>query len=513
MVVKRILPLPRPAGLAPPTEVPLDGQDLAMPKMVMHCIWFFLASSQPSLESTSLQELEQAFTLGMQLFLARFPAAGARTRHDKDTARWYLEYNDQGADLEVIQLDRPLQDDWKALDGKCDSVFAPRPVMIFDDDASIFSIKVTRLSCGSVAISTSTHHWLVDFVGYIDLMEELSHCVSIFLNDPNAQINIDEGATKFDWSRDLLAYSKQLEPESIPSATWFTERGSPPQMTRAPSSCHYASLLFTQESLEKLKRSLAEWALETAPTTATERIVPSKDNWIATNDALHALLWAAITDARGLDPNATTQLHTPLDGRRLLSSLSSADSQSRGKYIGNVHPGHVFPLPSSVVSAKDRSGLFNLAWLIRTQYLNVTPGQMSAIIRHHNYTDAETFGPGRLPKCTSMFGNDVTISNVARIPVRQRLDFGEKLGKPYTLTVVGMVPVTLNGLTLDSADGTCFIIQAPAEWTSKEAVLQHQPRSGDNQAPGGMLVYVGMRSEEMDKLLQNSLLQEFALVL
>lgn len=514
MTVKRILPLPRPFGMVVPKEVPFDGQDLAMPRMAMHCTWFFLSSLQQSLKRVTLQELDTALISGMQLFLARFPAAAARTRHDKETSRWYLEYNDQGADLEVVQLDRPLGNDWKGLDGKYDPAFAPRPVMIIDDDATVFSVKVTRFSCGSLALSTSTHHWLVDFVGYIDLMEQLSSCVAVFLQDPNARVDVDAGATSFDWSRDLLSYASQVEPEPIPSETWFAERGTPPQMTRTPANCQYASLLFTPSSLERLKRSLSEWALESTSDATADRILPSKKNWIGTNDALHALLWSAITDARSLDPLATTSLHTPLDGRRLLPTFSPSSMATRGKYIGNVHPAHVFPLSTNLVTTHPRFSLFHLAYLIRTRYLSITPGQMSSIIRNHNYTSSQTFGPGLLPKCTSMFGNDVTISNIARLPTVDRLDFGSKLGRPYMHTVIGMVPVTLNGLTLDSADGTCFIVKAPSAWTSKEKVLNHQPKEGEKEeGAGGMLAFVGMRCQEMQKLLQSELLQEFAIVL
>lgn len=482
-----------------------------MPRMAMHCTWFFLSPMQPFLKELSREELENAFTFGMELFLARFPAAAGRTKHEPSSGRWYLEYNDQGADLEVVQSDQPLGDGWKGFDGKFDPAFAPRPVLIVDDNSTLFAVKLTRFSCGSLTLSTSTHHWLVDFVGYVDLVEQFGQCVSLFLSE-EANAFRSQANIRFDWSRDLLKYANQVNPDPIPTDIWFNERGQPPQMTRAPSSCRYASLLFTPSSLEKLKGTLAEWALTDSLQGESAGVLPSKENWIGTNDALHALLWAAITDARSLESDAVTGLHLPLDGRRLLPSLAKPD-EANGKYIGNVHSGHVFPLPASRVSSKDRSSLFHLAWLIRTQYLSLTPGQMSSIIRYHNYAESSSFGPGRLPRNTSMFGNDVTISNISRLPVRERVHFGDKIGRPYTHTVIGMVPVTLNGLTLDSADGTCFILKAPGEWTSYEAAKRHQPIAGQEEKEPGVVAYVGMRCEEMQALLKNPLIQQFAVVL
>ncbi|KAN0066598.1 hypothetical protein ACQY0O_000692 [Thecaphora frezii] len=499
------------ANASLPSSVPFDGQDLAMPRMNMHCSWFFHVHHKPHLSRLSLSTSAQRLRTGLAHFLAQFPAAAGQAK--QDGGRWYLHYNASGADLILAECDKPLGDGWKGLGANVDPNLAPRGVVIQEEDEPVFAVKLTRFSCGSLCLSTSTHHWLVDFCGYLDLMDLLSRCI----RDPLVQL------PPRNWTRSAVGLVEATPPSAIPATQWFKERTEAARPTRMPGACRNALLLFTAEALERLKNDMGVWAAE----AGAEKAPPH--HWISTNDALHALFWSVITRVRGLEGETVTKLHTPLDGRPYVPLARAKDVEQHPPYVGNLHPAHVLASTAAEV-AVGKEGLFGLAWRIRNDYLAATtPESMSAIIRYHNYVspddvaEGKEFGAGRMPNQNAMFGNDVTISNIAKLDFRRLLDFGEEVGGvPDSMGVLGIPPVVMGGLTIEAADGTALIVPAPETWTSGKAAVEEVAASwgpdgenGGDKGKGkpGMLVLVGLREQEYGAFLKDELIGEYGCLL
>ncbi|PWN48525.1 putative BAHD family acyltransferase [Violaceomyces palustris] len=519
--VERVRPDPASSISSLPDSVLIDGQDLAMPKMYMHCTWFFLSLRNPHLTSKTLPELGDILRKGLASFLSEYPAAAGQVGQEDDVAeggdavggqgRWRLYYSGQGADLYLAESDQPLGEAWKCSGAKVDEAIAPRSVVIAKDQDPVFAIKLTRFACGSFTISTSTHHWVADFLGYLDIMEMLGRKVA----DPEVRL------PSRNWSRNASELVESIPPSPIPHQEWFKERskqGLGTSPSRPIQGCRNLLLRFEADQLEKLKTSFGRWALEAEGERKTEdegreiNVLPSKEHWISTNDALHALLWSAITRARGLEGDKVTKLHTPLDGRAFVPrSIHHPD----GPYVGNLHPGHVMKCNARDV-AVDKARLFELAYRIRNDCMVMDSSRMSAIIRHHNYrSDAEEggkgaterrFGAGYLPNQNAMFGDDVTISNIAKVDWRSRLDFGHVLGKPFCMTVLGVPAIQLGPLVIRAGDGTALVYQAPPT----------DPEVADEVSTGSkkvsMLAMVGLREQEIAPFLQEPLVKEFAVL-
>ncbi|EPQ31818.1 bahd family acyltransferase [Pseudozyma flocculosa PF-1] len=501
--VERVLPatLAFPAPSVP-DAVPFDGQDLAMPRMNMHCSWFLNVHDKPHLAAVSFEQIAQQVRTGLASFIAQFPAATGQAKLHQDDSRWWLHYNGQGADLHLAQVDAPLGDTWKGLGAKMDGDLAPRGVVIHNDEDSLFAVKLTRFSCGSLCLSTSTHHWLVDFVGYLDLMDLFGRAIA----DPSVRLPARN------WSRNMLDLVKDTPPASIPGDEWFKERTKQAVPTRQPGPCRNLLLLFTADDLERLKQDMGKWAAD-----AGEECAPPHQ-WISTNDALHALLWSSISRVRGLEGDSRrTRLHTPLDGRIHVPRSLDKDAP----YVGNVHPAHVMSARADEVVVP-RSKLFELAWRVRNEYTApLDAPTMSAIVRDHNYAAEGSppgFGSGRMPNQSAMFGDDVTISNVGKMDLRKRLDFGRELGgSPSSMCVLGIPAVQMGPLTLRAADGTALILPAPETWTSYEAALSSRSGSytadevarGECKGKPGMLVLVGLREQEVGGFLGDELVSQF----
>lgn len=358
---------------------------------------------------------------------------------------------------------------------------------------------MTRFACGSVAIGTSTHHWIVDFAGYYDMMALLAKAMS----QPH------EDLPYRNHTRDIVKLVANVPSEPFPADEWYIENGGGVWDKRdfklAPSNVTNRMVYISRDKLEQLKFDTVR-SSQTLP--VDER--PSKFSWISTNDAIAALLWSSVTAARRISDaeGGDSRIVLTVDGRRYVPGGDS--------YVGNVHTMHTTAVPLSVLNSQSVSGVLKVAHRLRDDLNQLSDGKMAAIIRLQGEDLRKRFMPNYKP----FFGHDVLISNLTKYDWTG-LTFGA-LGSPVYTTIVSTAPIQAGSLVIEGSDGTVFIQSAPQGFTPEGSA----EKSGEATAPAskvaddwsagakpGVIALVGLRSCDVEAFESLPLVKRYAVVL
>ncbi|KAN0066588.1 hypothetical protein ACQY0O_000682 [Thecaphora frezii] len=458
-----------PTTPRPFSSIKLTGQDLSMAKIYMHMHYLFPPPPASS-ASYTLSELEADVQTALGRTLDVFPHV-AGSIHLRDGA-WTLLDSQKGLRLDIAEAcEKAGSLEPQDVGQWWDQDVAVRNPFVNDED-HLVAFKVTRYACGSVSITTSVHHWLMDFASYFDLLSVFTSflsCTTPFAVDRH-------------FERDVSSLflpplpSPAVSEEDTEVQAWFRPSCTPANFARPIDHTHVTPILFTATQLSSLKSVL----LASSPTAG---------GGFSTMDALHALLWHVISDARSLAPNTPTSLLVTMDGRRRVSNSAFA-----ARYFGNVHPGIAYRSDSSAIAQLAAS-----ASALRAGYLEaITPETMRRIVSYQQcHLDAVA------TNVDAMFANDVVISNLSGYEY-DGWSWG-RLGKVKAVTMLGSKGVEYGAFAIDGADGTVTVLGVPK--------TEGEEGEGEKEKRKDVIAYVGLRWQERERLLANALVAKWGSVL
>lgn len=333
----------------PPTQIMLHGLDnLSAPIQIR--INMFLPASTTTPFSEVIDNLKSSLAAALEYYL---PITGTVKTNEKGEN--YIATDPES------RLDTPFIVEFKDVpyNGGDSEDISPRGFDVLPPSSSIFAVKVTQFSCGTVAIGTSINHQVADLNGFLDFLElwaQLSRGESIEHAAPPPS----------DWTRipsrffaGLLTQEEVNSPPSPPPFERLSQPAGPPPFLLVES--HATRWKFTKDRMEKLKRDFS-------PTSSS-----SGQQWISSGDALAALLCGVITRARK---------HADIPRLEKRSSL-----ESNVERVAMAANGRERAPSNKDMTHRQYFGNFNCLWSLdvsRTDLLNNNSGADVALaIRQH----------------------------------------------------------------------------------------------------------------------------------
>lgn len=464
------------------SSIPLAGQDLAMPDLYMSTVLFFSADKSPLLQAMTVDDVKAAFDAGLEQLVAQYPAASSNF-HKDDQGTWRMRYTDVGVPVILAESARELGTAYIGCGGRVDDNVCPRSFHVSDHSQPGLVIKVSRFSCGSIAIGTSTHHWIVDYAGYYDMMQLLARAIS----DPLRPL------PPRDHSRNMLKLISSVPSEDIPVDEWFVPNGPGVWDKRdfklPPGNVTNVMVHFSRRKLEQLKFETIRSAGELP---ADQR--PGVGKWISTNDALAALLWSSVTAARRLSGSGNSRLVLTVDGRRYIPNCD--------EYVGNVHTMHNSVGNLDTLVAQTPASVLKTSLLLREDLNNLTEGKMASVVRLQQEDLTKLYAPNYQP----FFGHDVLISNLTKYDW-SRVPFGP-FGSPIHASVVTTAPIKAGSLRISGSDGAVFVLNAPHGFVTGTGDAAGSPTSltgasdassgSDDWRKPGVIALIGLREADLE---------------
>ncbi|KAF9435835.1 hypothetical protein BGZ76_005410 [Entomortierella beljakovae] len=430
----------------PPTTIAFHGLDYCPPIQIRNHRIFHRPTSSTS---DVIDRLKSSLAEALELYP---PISGTlKTNENGDWVILMDAANILGTPFLVEIKDTPYAGDTVDLAPRSEDILAP--------SSSIFAVKFTQFSCGTIAVASSFNHQLADLSGFLDFLE-------LWAQIARGE-TVDFTKIPGDWSRNPGQYFSGLISETTAPTTPPPFRVLPTPATGAPA-CYLAPSVitrwnFTKSSMERLKNDFSPSG--------------SKDMWISSGDALAALICGAITRAR-------YSANVPrLDGRSSLESETeeiamAADGRERapqgnmtGQYFGNFNP-----LWSAVVSRSDLSSLTNesasrVALSIRNNLnLQLSPEAIANKISFFEYPQ-NLKPPGRIS-----YSADIILTNWCKFDLGgPKLDFGWGIPFQSTAGSGGVLPPGYSVMTQDKRSGDVSVLmtieQEGADHLKADSVL------------------------------------------
>ncbi|KAG0202889.1 hypothetical protein BGX28_004734 [Mortierella sp. GBA30] len=300
---------------------------------------------------------------------------------------------------------------------------SPRTVVLLPPLSSVFAVKVTQFSCGTVAVASSFNHQVADLRGFLDFLELWAQLAR---GEPVDYTKIPE-----DWSRTPGRFFPSLIKESETSIP----PPPPPPFTvlPAPATGLSPSLMvpsdvtrwrFTKNSMEQLKSDFSP-----------EELKRNSDLWISSGDALTALLCGVITRARN-HANVARLEGRSCQESQIESIAMAADGRERapkgdmsgGRYFGNFNALWAIPVSRSDLLSSTLDSASRVALAVRNG-LNLHLSA-EAIANKISFFEApeNIHPPGRIT-----WSADIILTNWCRFDLQgPKLDIG--WGKPFCAT-------------------------------------------------------------------------------
>lgn len=252
----------------PPTQVMLHGLDNLSAPIQIRINMFLPTASTPF--SKVIDNLKSSLAAALEYYL---PITGTVKTNEKGE-------NYIAMDLESRQ-DTPFIVETKDVPYNGDSEdISPRGFNVLPPSSSIFAVKVTQFSCGTIAIGTSINHQIADLNGFLDFLELWAQ---LSRGEPIEHAPSDWTRVPSRFFSGLLTQEELNSPPSPPPFERLSEPAGPPPFLLVES--HATRWKFTKNSMEKLKRDFSPK-------------VKDSTQWISSGDALAALLCGVITRAR-----------------------------------------------------------------------------------------------------------------------------------------------------------------------------------------------------------------------
>ncbi|KAF9467697.1 transferase [Collybia nuda] len=393
----------------PPSEVPLHGLDLlAAPIQIRNHRFYHPPTPTGKYDSLFFKKLKDSLAEALELYPA---VAGTIKANEKGEAILAMGVNDRlGTPYTMEVNDIAFSGDNETL--------TPRHEQILPPISPTLAVKVTRFSCGTIAIATSLNHQVADLRGFLDFLETWAQLVR---GDP-----VDLTLIPDDWSRTPGRffpdyYKKSSKPPPPPGFAILADPATGPSpYLLAPSEASRWTL--SKKDIERLKQDFS-------PSGGS-----NSKQWVSSGDAIAALLSGAITRARE-DAKVTR-----LEGRSSVSSeieiiAAAADGRERaplgdmqGKYYGNFNPLFCTTVSRSDLLSPSNESSSRVALAIRNALTNQLSPQ--ALADKISFFEAEQNSkpPGRI-----VWNADIILTNWSRFYLQgPKFDLG--WGQPFGAT-------------------------------------------------------------------------------
>ncbi|KAJ3777429.1 transferase [Lentinula raphanica] len=325
---KRILQAP----VTPFVEsVRLCPFDILMPPINMRLAMVFkIAPASESDTQGSSASFEKEFEVVVAKLKASLadalelypPVAGTIDRSPTDPAVITINCDGRGARFMTQVESRAYVESEHTLDG-----LSGTDLFGLDSSKTIFAVKLTLFSCGTIVMITSMHHQAADLASYMDFIRTW-HQIS--------RKELEEIVLPVTWSRDLKLATPVEIPPTMPGILIL-----PPNLTSPP-------LIPALRIFDGLRwfisdAKLAQLKLDCTTLISTQDPVKF---WISTSDAFTALVWGAMTRGRQDIPTKTPMftnqdadlesLGVAVDGREMIG-LGSPRAGSSSRFFGNLN--------------------------------------------------------------------------------------------------------------------------------------------------------------------------------
>ncbi|KAF9559260.1 hypothetical protein EC968_006654 [Mortierella alpina] len=410
-----ILPTNKHGRRPPPAAVLLHDLDLISPPVQIHNHRFYPPATHLSAAAV-IDTLKSSLAEALELCP---PVAGTVRTNDKGEPCIAMDAeNIQGTPFLVCTRDAPYEGDSEDL--------SPRTDMLLPPLSSSLAVKVTRFSCGTIAVGSSINHQVADLRAFLDFLE-------LWAQIARGE-SIDFTRIPDDWSRNPGRFFPKVEPAAqalLPPPPPFTVLPAP--ATGPPAILMQPSVIsrwtFTKSSMERLKADFS-------PAAALD---DRSGLWISSGDALTSLVCGVITRAREngnvprVEGRSTAEspyesIAMAADGR----TRAPKGNMANGRYYGNFNPLYSTSVSRSDLLSLSCEAASRVALAVRAA-LNQQLSPEALAHRISFFEDPQNTKPsGRI-----VWSADIILTNWCQSDLQgPKLDFG--WGKPFRATSGGV---------------------------------------------------------------------------
>ncbi|KAA1466644.1 transferase-domain-containing protein [Dentipellis sp. KUC8613] len=331
----------KPSGkLAKPTPAPiaLHGLDVLLPHLFIRLHFFFAHSEAVS---DPVEHLKASLADALDFY----PPVAGSLRPGTDGKLTVLS-DGRGVDFTQQDVPYPYSD---VPEGDSESL---GPQVELTLDAPVFAVKVTKFSCGTVALCVAMDHWLTDLQGCVDF-------IATWAKVARGEV-VAPSSVPHDWAHAPLRYFTEVDAAPLvapPSDASSHFPPAPPPGPPAPAT--QLRYFISDSSLQTLKE-------DCTPRTNGTGAETNGVSWISSGDALTALLWrASVRCRRGADAGKEKMdmFALSMDGR----DRSPGKAMANGQYLGNFIVPATMGLPVDTLLQKSPEALSYIAGTIRKE--------------------------------------------------------------------------------------------------------------------------------------------------
>ncbi|TFY67516.1 hypothetical protein EVG20_g3910 [Dentipellis fragilis] len=332
-------------GNPAPAPITLHGLDMLLPHLFIRLHFFF---SPDKAASDTVGHLKASLADVLDLY----PPVAGSLRPGPDGK---LAFHSDGRGVDFIQHDVPYpysdvpEGDSASLGPQVDVERMP--------DGPVFAVKVTRFSCGTIALCVAMDHWLTDLQGCVDF-------VATWAKVARGEV-VAPSSVPHDWTHAPLRYFAEVDASPLVAPPDDTPSYTPPAPPSGPPPPATQLRYFVSDS------SLQALKADCTPRTNGNADKTGGVSWISSGDALTALLWRASVRCRrsaDLGKEKMDTLALAMDGR----DRSPGKVMANGQYLGNFIVPATMGLPVETLLQKDMDTLSYVAGTIRKELLEQT---------------------------------------------------------------------------------------------------------------------------------------------
>ncbi|KAI9266054.1 transferase [Sporodiniella umbellata] len=296
----------------PPEKILLHGLDNLSAPIQIRLNMFYPPLTVPF--DQTIENLQSSLAEALELYL---PITGTMKKNERGEGFIAIDQGSRLATPFTVNIkNEPYSGDLEDI--------SPRGSGVLETLDSIFAVKVTQFSCGTIAIGTSFNHQVADLNGLIDFLELWAQ---ISRGEPISFESIPS-----DWTRTPDRFFAHLLTDSEVSSP-----PSPPPFSRLSQPEGPAPFLLVESAV-------TNWRISKDNAAKLKSAFSPTESWISSGDAFVSLLCGAITRARQaaniprLDKRSTLEsnmesIAMAANGRERAPSKN----MTNGQYFGNFN--------------------------------------------------------------------------------------------------------------------------------------------------------------------------------
>ncbi|ORX94943.1 transferase [Basidiobolus meristosporus CBS 931.73] len=372
---------------SPPSKaIRLSNNDVVMPRCFTRIALFFENSGQ----ATDFMPTE-SLKLGLVALLKHYPILTGTLNNLAD-GNLEILLNNQGILFVEAKTDQEagwfFDQDFQNLSDE----YFPCGIFLLPSQPYIFAVQITRLPCGSVILGTALHHSVGDGNAFFSLLLNWSKMCRGLACEPVSHDRELLNTT----GEPLQEHPEYLYVEPAPATTTAAEETKEKKTPPTLPPMEVKLFHIRKEKLAELKE-----AAQGDP----------GDVQVSTNDALIALVWRAVTRARGLSGEMKLKCGFACDGRRRLCPPLPLG------YFGNAN---FYPCSQMTANQLISQPLRTAGLSIRASVNQMTSERIRDAL---SWVDSKEIKTNIQPGFSSFLGKDFAFTSWHQFPIYE-VDFG-----------------------------------------------------------------------------------------